>query len=104
MMASPTVGSVRPPVHSAAASATLIASASPSLSMKRPPPLRWIQEISESGRNRAALPVQGGQDVVHRGQGAVEVLRWPHHEPRARPQRCALGNGDNTVAGADAAP
>ena len=54
MRASPTVGSASPPVHRAASSATLIASASPSLSMNRPPPLRWIQEISESCRNRLA--------------------------------------------------
>ena len=54
MRAPPTVGSVSPPVHAAAASATRIASASPSLSMNRPPWARCSQEISESGRNRLA--------------------------------------------------
>src|ERR1035441_6768911 len=66
MRASPTVGSASPPVQRAAASATLTASASPSLSMNTPPPPRWIQQISESARNRlrrrsrAARPATAG--------------------------------------------
>src|ERR1039457_353770 len=127
MRASPSVGSVRPPVHRPASSATLIASANPLLSMNRPPPsLLRIPEVSESSWNRLAwrssalrtlstapvdaLSFYGGQTatravVPSAARSATATVSSPvligRHEVAAR-GRCAVVISSAVVVGGSA--
>ena len=118
--APPTVGSTRPPVHSAAASATAIASASPSLTMQLPRrgaspgkgtlrPGGRAEKALDQGDLRvvaepARLLVQQRQFGVDGGERPARPVGRPDHHPGGRAQGIPLCDAHGRSADIHRAP
>ena len=93
MSAPPTVGSTRPPVHRAAASATRIASARPRLELVDR--ARLAVHPGEFGivAEPAGLLVEPLKFGIDGGQRQVQFLWRPGRDPCGRAQRRPFGDG-----------